>query len=373
MFGSVFAIGKYDYDATWIESSYQKTLSDYKKIPSSCNPSSADIELSMVLWWTTGWLASDCEKTKAWNAKQLAFYTFSGDSNAKQKIHKYVSDFQKKYRWKKDIPTAAVDGLLKFSIDNFKYGCYYVMFSSTFGLDLINEYNANLYWYTYNIYGNGEYSFVYNNPKFPVLDDISRVHWWLSRLCRQPEDSIQFIKNDAKEMSIGWYWVGRTTDEDKAEILSTALSRWYIPFEERYAANPMFWTISSINNNSQISPTITQQKTCSSNQHLENKKCVSNKKSCAISKGRWQKVWSGSVWGSCNVIKCNSGYQISGNMCSLNMETLNSSWWLTDAQLKEKIKAIIEIRKKQQQLTWYMWIPEDVIKLKAEEMRNAAQ
>lgn len=54
---------------------------------------------------------------------------------------------------------------------------------------------------------------------------------------------------------------------------------------------------------------------CSASQHLENNKCVSNTRNCAIAYGSGMQTWNGATWGSCIVKSCNSNATQVGNSC----------------------------------------------------------
>lgn len=336
MFWITFA-GKYDYDSKLVDKQFDKSddvyLNTPANLPFQCDPSSEwyqyVIEDINIINWiitskTSTWkLQTQCAINLATNARFVKYYAYSWD---RKDIHKYVANFVVKYKWKKDISNQIVTDAIKFSISKFKYGCSFINQAWHYWIDKMSENNRNKY---------GDYyvdqigSFIHNDPDFPVMDDLSRIWRWMDRLCPYPDSGLEFIKENAQEMSNDISSFGGT-EEQEAEALSHAHSRWYVLFEERYAANPMFWPVSSTNNNSQTNQTTKPQKTCSSNQHLENKKCVSNKKSCSVSKGRWQKIWSWSTWGTCGVISCNSWYNMSSNKCvkwSTTSTTTKTTKW----------------------------------------------
>lgn len=51
------------------------------------------------------------------------------------------------------------------------------------------------------------------------------------------------------------------------------------------------------------------------NQHLENGMCVSNTRNCTILNGTGMQTWSGSSWGMCQLVTCNTGYVVNENLC----------------------------------------------------------
>ncbi|MDD3302860.1 MAG: fibrinogen-like YCDxxxxGGGW domain-containing protein, partial [Candidatus Gracilibacteria bacterium] len=57
--------------------------------------------------------------------------------------------------------------------------------------------------------------------------------------------------------------------------------------------------------------------TCSSGYHTEDNgvSCISDTKSCTITNGTGIQTWSGSVWGECLTVSCNSGYTATINSC----------------------------------------------------------
>lgn len=79
-----------------------------------------------------------------------------------------------------------------------------------------------------------------------------------------------------------------------------------------------------VNQPTQQTSPISNQITCSSDQHTENNTCVSNIKSCTVSNWIGQQSWNSDAWGNCNISSCNTGYSISGNSCIQNQPTCSS-------------------------------------------------
>ncbi|MCB1144354.1 MAG: hypothetical protein KDK54_19025 [Leptospiraceae bacterium] len=78
---------------------------------------------------------------------------------------------------------------------------------------------------------------------------------------------------------------------------------------------------------------------CGISEHEENGSCISNTNSCSISNGTGQQTWANGAWGICQVVSCNSGYQISGNSCITQTPICNPGYHLENSSCMTDTKS----------------------------------
>lgn len=232
LIGLSFA-GKFDYNQDYVNYSYWKILDKYNSDPISCQESE-------IL----------CQKDKEIYKEYTEFYNFSWSENQKNEIHKYIFNFIRNNRWRKDVSEKNLDNLLKFIIENSQYNCWFTKHTISFGLWLINEYNKDLYWYVYD----PEFVKLYQDWQFPAIYDIDRIKRRLDAICTDPY-TISLIKKDSKEYD-DVLILQYSNQQEKDKLLSEYLKKWYVDFNERYKQNTYY--IDWLYNNSSESFNLTQ-------------------------------------------------------------------------------------------------------------------
>ena len=71
---------------------------------------------------------------------------------------------------------------------------------------------------------------------------------------------------------------------------------------------------------------------CPKGTHNENEKCVANIRSCSISNGTGVEEWMSDMWGSCQVLTCNMGFEEDKNECKKSFPKTISGIFITECQ-----------------------------------------